>query len=279
VAVIGSGPPGLAAAQQLNRAGHSVTVFEKADRIGGLLRYGIPDFKLGRTPSDRRLAPDGAGRCRVQTGRSRGSDVEGDDLRKEFDRAAVGGWCRESAGPECAGRNLKGIHFAMDPSATEPAGGGRPRAGQIRPPQARGDYRGGDTGADCLGTAHRQKAHSVHQFEIMPEPPLERSRADTVAALALQLRIESSHEEGACAKWAAATTHFSGDEQGNVKQLHARPRGAPPALNGSPYRVRSGMLTWSLLAMGFTGPVRLACSNSLIPDWMRAATSPRTKTT
>ena len=187
-----------------------------------------------------------------------GIDVKGDDLRKEFDVLLLAGGAENPRDLNVPGRKLKGIHFAMEylPQQNRRVAGDRV-PGQILATGKRVVIiGGGDTGADCLGTAHRQKAHSVHQFEIMPLPPLERSPQTPWPLWPLQLRIESSHEEGGVREWAAATTHFSGDEQGNVKQLHAVRVGPPPRfeqVSGTEFTLDVGLV---LLAMGFTGPVR-----------------------
>jgi glutamate synthase (NADPH/NADH) small chain len=176
VAVVGSGPAGLAAAQQLNRAGHWVTLFEKADRIGGLLRYGIPDFKMEKRVLDRRLEQLIAEGVQFQTNAHVGHNVPVEALRKEFDAILLTGGAEAPRDLKVPGRELKGIHFAMDflPQQNKRVAGDDV-PGQIF---ATGKHvviiGGGDTGADCLGTCHRHKAASVSQFEIMPMPPAER---------------------------------------------------------------------------------------------------------
>src|SRR5579872_4701672 len=217
VAVIGSGPAGLAAAQQLARAGHSVTVFEKADRIGGLLRYGIPDFKMEKTVLDRRLHQMAAEGVDFKVNAHVGVNVSVDDLRKDFDAILLAGGAEQPRDLNLPGRKLKGIHFAMEFLPQQNKRG----AGDTVPDQILATGKrvviigGGDTGADCLGTCHRQKAKSVIQFEIMPKPPQERAPNTPWPMWPLQLRTESSHEEGGHRDWAAATTKFIGDEKGN----------------------------------------------------------------
>ncbi len=258
VAVIGSGPSGLAAAQQLNRAGHSVTIFEKADRLGGLLRYGIPDFKMEKHILDRRLEQMEQEGVTFQPRSHVGQSVPVEDLRKEFDVILLAGGAEHPRDLKVPGRELKGIHFAMEflPQQNKVVAGDSV-AGQIL---ATGKHvviiGGGDTGADCLGTVHRQKAASVHQFEIMPMPPNERSPKTPWPLWPLQLRTESSHEEGGLRDWAVATTRFTGDDRGRVKQLHAVRVGPPPKfepLPGTEFTLEAGLV---LLAMGFLGPVK-----------------------
>ena len=258
VAVIGSGPAGLAAAQQLNRAGHSVTLFEKNDRIGGLLRYGIPDFKLEKTVLDRRLTQMLEEGVVFQTGAHVGKNVPVEDLRRDFDALLLTGGAELPRNLPVPGRELKGIHFAMEylPQQNRTVAGDLVE-GQIL---ATGKHvviiGGGDTGADCLGTAHRQKAASVHQFEIMPQPPAERSPFTPWPLWPLQLRTESAHEEGGIRDWAVATARFTGDENGNVKQLHALRVGPPPKFEpmpGTEFAIDADLV---LIAMGFLGPVK-----------------------
>ncbi len=260
VAVVGSGPAGLAAAQQLNRAGHSVTVFEKADRIGGLLRYGIPDFKLEKRILDRRLEQLCAEGIVFQTNAHVGKNVLVEDLTKEFDAILLSGGAEHPRDLRVPGRELNGIHFAMDflPLQNRLCAGERINGKSTM--LARGKrvviIGGGDTGADCLGTCHRQKAASVHQFEIMPLPPNERAPETPWPLWPLQLRVESAHEEGGQREWAVATTCFSGDEQGNVEKLHAIRVGPPPKFEpiaGTEFTIEADLV---LLAMGFTGPVK-----------------------
>jgi glutamate synthase (NADPH/NADH) small chain len=258
VAVVGSGPAGLAAAQQLNRAGHSVTVFEKADRIGGLLRYGIPDFKMEKHLLDRRLEQMIAEGVQFQTNAHIGGNIPAADLRNEFDAVLLAGGAESPRDLKVPGRELKGIHYAMDFLPQQ----NKRIAGDEVPNQilATGKHvviiGGGDTGADCLGTCHRQKAKSVTQFEIMPMPPAERAETTPWPLWPLQLRSESSHEEGGKRDWAVNTTSFTG-ENGEVKKLHAIRVGPPPkfeAIAGSEFTLHAELV---LLAMGFTGPVKV----------------------
>ncbi len=258
VAVIGSGPAGLAAAQQLRRAGHEVTVFEKADRVGGLLRYGIPDFKMEKHLIDRRVEQMSAEGVTFSVNSHVGHNVAVDDLRKEFDAILLAGGAEAPRDLRVPGRELQGIHFAMEflPQSN------RRVAGEEVPNQIVGTGKnviiigGGDTGADCLGTSHRQKAKSVRQFEIMPQPPSDRSPNTPWPLWPLQLRTESSHEEGGIREWSIGTTSFTGDGNGNVKQLHAIRLGQPPRFEPVAGTEMTFDADLVLLAMGFTGPVR-----------------------
>ena len=265
VAVVGSGPAGLAAAQQLTRAGHWVTVFEKSDRSGGLLRYGIPNFKMEKPVLDRRLQQMAAEGVEFQTNVHVGKTITADELRRDFSAILLAGGAEHPRDLNVPGRDLKGIHFAME----------------FLPQQNRrceGDYvadqilatgkrvviiGGGDTGADCLGTSHRHKAASVHQFEIMPMPPNDRAPHTPWPLWPLQLRVESSHEEGGLRDWSIATTKFTGDEHGNVKKLHAIRVSPPPLFEPIPGTEFTLDVDLVLLAMGFTGPVKTGIIDQL----------------
>jgi glutamate synthase (NADPH) small chain len=267
VAVVGSGPAGLAAAQQLRRAGHSVTVYEKNDRIGGLLRYGIPNFKLEKHVLDRRIEQMRAEGVVFETSAHVGVNVAVKFLREEYDAILLCGGAEHPRDLTIPGRELKGIHYAMeflpqqnrrnegDPEETLLA-----NMGAAEPILAHGKcvviIGGGDTGADCLGTCHRQHPKSIHQFEIMPKPPAERAASTPWPLWPLQLRTEGAHEEGGIRDWAINSLKFTGDELGNVKQLHAVRVGPPPkfeAIPGSEFVMDVDLV---LLAMGFLGPVR-----------------------
>jgi glutamate synthase (NADPH/NADH) small chain len=260
VAVIGSGPAGMAAAQQLARAGHDVSLFEKNDRIGGLLRYGIPNFKMEKHLIDRRMRQMEAEGVRFVTNAHVGQNVSVDDLRSQFDALLLTGGAEWSRDLKVPGRELQGIHFAMEflPQQNRRCEGDKvPDEGAILATGKRVVIiGGGDTGADCLGTSHRQKALSVHQFELMPEPPKERAAQTPWPLWPMQLRVESSHEEGGRREWAIATTKFTGDEQGNVKQLHTTRVGPPPKFEPMPGTEETFDADLVLLAMGFLGPVR-----------------------
>ena len=258
VAVIGSGPAGLAAAQQLNRVGHLVTVFEKSDRIGGLLTYGIPDFKLEKGIVSRRVD-----QLRDEGVEFRGSvhvgvDVTAEQLQKDYDAICVAIGSRAPRDLPVPGRELKGIHFAMDFLEQQ----NRRNAGDPIPESeailAGGKHviviGGGDTGSDCIGTSHRQGAKSVTNFEIMPQPPPTRAESTPWPKWPLMLRTSSSHEEGGTREFAVMTDRFGGDD-GRVQRLHAvrieYKDGRPQRIAGSEFELDADLV---LLAMGFLYP-------------------------
>ena len=258
VAIVGSGPAGLAAAQQLNRAGHWVTVYEKADRIGGLLRYGIPEFKLEKSIIDRRLDLMEKEGIRFVTDAHVGKSLPVEDLQREFDAIVLAGGAEHPRDLPVPGRELKGIHYAMDflPQQNKRCHGDtlETELDILAAGKRVVIIGGGDTGADCLGTTHRQKPISVHQFEIMPMPPEQRSPQTPWPLWPMQLRIEGAHEEGGVRGWSIATSKFTGDEHGNVKQLHGVRVGPPPKFEpiaGSEFTMDADLV---LLAMGFLGP-------------------------
>jgi glutamate synthase (NADPH/NADH) small chain len=260
VAVVGSGPAGLAAAQQLRRSGHSVTVYEKNDRIGGLLRYGIPNFKLEKHVIDRRLKQMRAEGVTFVTNAHVGVNVPAETLVEEYDATLLAGGSERPRDLPIPGRELKGIHFAMEFLPQQ----NRRCEGDVVDPSiaihAEGKrvviLGGGDTGADCLGTSLRQKALSVHQFEIMPKPPETRAASTPWPMWPMQLRTESSHEEGGIRDWSIGSVSFGGDEQGRVKQLHAVRVGPPPTFTPIPGSEFTLDVDLVLLALGFLSPVR-----------------------
>ncbi len=256
VAVVGSGPAGLAAAQQLNRAGHLVTVFEKNDRIGGLLRYGIPDFKLEKRIVDRRLEQMTAEGIVFKTRMHVGGNVPVEDLRKEFDAILLAGGAEQARDLPVPGRELAGVHFAMEflPQQNRRVAGDRVERNILASGKRVVILGGGDTGADCLGTCHRQGAASVHQFEIMPQPPDMRAESTPWPLWPLQMRTESSHEEGGVRDWAVSTLRFEGN--GKVERLVCTRVSPPPKFEpvpGTEFTIEADLV---LFALGFTGPVR-----------------------
>ena len=266
VAVVGSGPAGLAAAQQLNRCGHWVTVFERDEYIGGLLTLGIPDFKLEKPVVQRRVQQMRDEGVIFKTGVNVGADYAAADLIADFDAVVLTGGCTVPRDLPVPGRELSGVHFAMEFLTQQ----NRLNAGQSIPPDERISAEGkrvvilggGDTGSDCLGTSHRQGAEVVYQCELLPEPPAERSEDNPWPLWPLILRTSSSQEEGGIRDYDILTTHFSGSG-GNVEKLHAVriEWGAPdesgrPAMNrveGSEFEIDVDLV---LLAMGFVHPQR-----------------------
>ncbi len=260
VAVVGSGPAGLAAAQQLARKGHLVTVFEKADRIGGLLRYGIPDFKMEKHHIDRRMAQMEAEGVTFRTRCHVGVDVTVEELRKQFHAIVLAGGAEQPRDLRVPGRELKGIHFAMEflPLNNRRNAGDEIPAGEWISAAGKNVIiiGGGDTGADCLGTSIRHGAKSIRQFEIMPMPPSERSPQTPWPLWPYQLRSETSHEEGGERIWSISTLEFLGDENGHVRALRTTRVGPPPKFEPLPGTEEVYEAELVLLAMGFTGPVK-----------------------
>jgi glutamate synthase (NADPH/NADH) small chain len=263
VAVVGSGPAGLAAAQQLTRAGHTVTVFERDDRIGGLLRYGIPEFKMEKRHIDRRLDQMRAEGTEFRSGVNVGVDITAAELRSQFDAVVLAGGATAGRDLPIPGRELDGIHQAMEylPWSNRVQQGDPVLGDDGQPPvTAKGKHvviiGGGDTGADCLGTAHRQGAASVHQFEIMPRPPETRAEATPWPTYPLMYRVSSAHEEGGDRVYSVNTEQFIGDA-GRVTAL----RGYEVEMNAGKFEKVDGTdfelpVDLVLLAMGFTGPER-----------------------
>jgi len=265
VAVVGSGPAGLAAAQQLRRLGHSVTVFERDDRIGGLLRYGIPDFKMEKWVLDRRLEQMTAEGVIFKTNVEVGRDLPVDQLRREFDAVLLAGGAMQGRELPVPGRELGGIHLAMEYLTQQ----NKINAGDTVDPEQRIDAKGkrvviiggGDTGSDCLGTAHRQGASEIYQFELLPEPPPKRAESTPWPLWPMQLRSSHAHEEGCKREWSVSTKAFIG-KNGRVEKLQAvrvelktDPEGRSQFIEvpGSAFELPVDLV---LLAMGFTGPVK-----------------------
>src|SRR6202051_2703055 len=256
VAVVGSGPAGMACAQQLARAGHEVHVYERWAKAGGLLRYGIPDFKMEKIHVDRRVVQMEAEGVVFHYGAHVGVDVPADKLLKDHDAVVLTGGAEAPRDLPVPGRELKGIHFAMDflPQQNRRVSG--EKADNSAPILAAGKHvvviGGGDTGSDCIGTSFRQGAASVTNFEIMPQPPLHENKALTWPNWPLKLRPSSSHEEGAERDFAVTTTHFSG-ANGVVQKLHCmRVDDKLKPLPGSEFWIPADLV---LLAMGFVHPV------------------------
>ncbi|MFN3944736.1 MAG: glutamate synthase subunit beta [Allosphingosinicella sp.] len=256
IAIVGSGPAGLACAQQLARFGHAPTVFEKADRIGGLLRYGIPDFKLAKALIDRRVAQMEAEGVIFRTNMEVGVSVSVARLMDDYDMLVLAGGAERPRDLDVPGRHLGGIHFAMDYlTQANRRVAGLPEQGA--PILAEGRHvvviGGGDTGSDCIGTANRQGAASIVQLEIMPQPPLRENKALSWPRWPLKLRTSSSHEEGCDREYSVLTLGFAGRE-GQVTGLHCVRAefadGAPRPVPGSNFELPADLV---LLAMGFTG--------------------------
>ncbi|OBJ13255.1 glutamate synthase subunit beta [Mycobacterium colombiense] len=261
VAVVGSGPAGLAAAQQLTRAGHTVTVFERADRIGGLLRYGIPEFKMEKRVLDRRLDQMRAEGTEFRAGVNVGVDITAEQLRADFDAVVLAGGATAARDLPIPGRELDGIHQAMEylPWGNRVQEGDDVLGPDGEPPITAKDKKvviigGGDTGADCLGTAHRQGATIIHQFEIMPRPPETRAPSTPWPTYPLMYRVSSAHEEGGERVFSVNTEEFVG-EDGRVTALKAHEvtmqDGKFVKVEGSEFELEVDLV---LLAMGFVGP-------------------------
>ncbi|PIQ89276.1 MAG: glutamate synthase [Candidatus Omnitrophica bacterium CG11_big_fil_rev_8_21_14_0_20_42_13] len=258
VAVVGSGPAGLACADQLNKAGHSVTVFERDDKPGGILRYGIPDFKIEKSVIDRRIDLMKKEGIEFKTGINAGIDYESAKLLKEFDALSLACGSRMPRDLKIEGRELSGIHFAMDyliQNNKRVSGENIPQDREITAKDKRVVViGGGDTGADCVGTANRQGASCVVQIEVMPKPPECRDDSCPWPRYPLLLKTSSSHEEGAQRHWAILTKKFSG-EGGRVKKLHcARVEFKSRQIKeiaGSEFEIEADLV---ILAIGFVHP-------------------------
>ena len=264
VAIIGSGPAGLAAADQLNRVGHNVTVFEKSSRIGGLLRYGIPEFKMEKRFLDRRISLMEAEGVVFRTGVNVGADISAEQIRHDYDAVLLAGGAGQPRDLKVPGRELLGVHFAMEYLTQQ----NRRNEGKIIPEEEAiraTDKRvviigGGDTGADCLGTVHRQNARSVAQFELLPQPPDIRTPDNPWPLWPHIFRISSAHEEGGERVFSVSTDSFSGTD-GRVSKLHGTKveiiredgRMSFKPVPDSGFNMDVDLV---LLAMGFVGPVR-----------------------
>jgi len=262
VAVVGSGPAGLGAADQLNHAGHLVTVFEKSDRIGGLLRYGIPEFKLEKKVLDRRLAIMKAEGVVFRTSANIGHGVPARSLLRDFDAIVLAGGAGQPRDLPIPGRDLRGVHLAMEYLTQQ----NRICEGESVEPAdlitAAGKnviiIGGGDTGADCLGTVHRQGARSVHQFELLPRPPEERAEDNPWPLWPQIFRVSTAHEEGGERLYSVSTLRFDGTAEGGVRSLQAvnvvptRENGRMmfKPVPGSEFEIPADLV---LLAMGFVG--------------------------
>jgi glutamate synthase (NADPH) small chain len=265
VAVIGSGPAGLAAADQLNRAGHTVTVFERADRVGGLLRYGIPEFKLEKRVLDRRLALMRSEGIVFRAGCHVGIDISADDLLSDFDAVVLAGGATAPRDLRVPGRDLHGIHFAMEylTAQNRRCEGDELSSAEIISAEGKQVViiGGGDTGADCLGTALRQGAAAVRQLELLPRPPDGRAAENPWPEWPHIFRVSSAHEEGGERLYAVSTERFIGDRHGrvaglrgvNVERRVVDGRTVFEPVEGSQFELPADLV---LLAMGFTGPER-----------------------
>jgi len=257
IAIVGSGPAGMAAAQQLARVGHHVVVLEKNDRIGGLLRYGIPDFKMEKIHIDRRVRQMEEEGVVFKTNQNVGENVKPDDLINEYDAVILAGgaeWPRDLPIP---GRDLDGVHFAMDflPLQNKVVAGDKFKDQIMATNKHVVVIGGGDTGSDCVGTSNRHGAASISQFELMPQPPENENKLLAWPYWPLKMRTSSSHEEGCDRDWSIATKSFVDDGNGKVKELIASKvkweDGKMKEIPGSEFKLKADLV---LLAMGFISP-------------------------
>jgi glutamate synthase (NADPH) small chain len=266
VAVIGSGPAGLAAAQQLTRAGHTVAVYERADKIGGLLRYGIPEFKMEKHILDRRLEQMEKEGTRFRAGVDVGIELTGTDLRRKYDAVVLAVGATQWRDLNIKGRELKGVYQAMEFLPW----GNKQALGEVEEPQINVAGKhvvilgGGDTGADCLGTSVRQGAASVTQLEIMPRPSDERSSSQPWPTYPMIYRVSSAHEEQDNRMFAVSTEEFLGDSDGNLRAIKIVEtefvNGKFEAKTGSEKEIKADFV---FMAMGFTGPEKSSLINQL----------------
>ena len=258
VAIVGSGPAGMACAQQLARAGHDVVVFEKNDRIGGLMRYGIPNFKLDKGLIDRRMEQMRAEGVEFRVGQYVGVDVPAQEIMDQFDAVVLSGGSEQARDLPAPGRELQGVHFAMEFLTQQ----NKVVAGDVLPGQIKAGGKhvvvigGGDTGSDCVGTSNRQGAASVTQLEVMPRPPEQENRPLTWPNWPLKMRTSSSQEEGCNRDWSVTTKKFVGSN-GKVEKLHCVrvewKDGKMLEIPGSEFELQADLV---LLAMGFVRPVQ-----------------------
>ncbi|MBV6493535.1 MAG: Glutamate synthase [NADPH] small chain [Turneriella sp.] len=259
VAVVGSGPSGMAASQQLARMGHSVTLFEKNEKIGGLIRFGIPDFKFEKWQIDRRAEQLVAEGVEIKTGVTVGKDIAVEKLLADYDAIVLAGGAEAPRDLPIPGRELKGVYYAMEFLPQN----NRMNAGiPVKDAISAKDKHvvvigGGDTGSDCVGTSHRHHAASVTQLELFPMPPLERPPSTPWPYWPMKLRTSSSHEEGGERMWSINTLCFNGDDKGNVKSLSCikgeMKAGKFVETPGSEFELKADLV---FLAMGFLGPVK-----------------------
>ena len=259
VAIVGAGPSGLACAQQLARAGHSVVVFEKNSKMGGLMRYGIPDFKLNKDLINRRMAQMQAEGVEFRPNSHVGHNVLPERLMAKFDAIVLTGGSEKPRDLPVPGRDLDGVHFAMDFLPQQNRRNSGESIGNAEEILATGKHvvvlGGGDTGADCVGTSARQGAASITQMEIMPKPPEKEDKDVTWPNWPVKLRSSTSHEEGCKREWSVGTTSFEGKD-GKITTLNAAQmdwsNGSPEPVEGSGYEIKADLV---LLAMGFLNPI------------------------
>ncbi len=271
VAIVGAGPSGLACAQQLARAGHSVVVFEKNSKMGGLLRYGIPDFKLNKDLINRRLSQMQAEGVEFRPNSHVGDNILPERLLAKFDAIVLTGGSEKPRDLPIPGRNLDGVHFAMEFLPQQNRRNSGEPLGNVQEILATGKHvvvlGGGDTGADCVGTSARQGAASITQMEIMPKPPEKENKDVTWPNWPVKLRSSTSHEEGCKREWSVGTTSFEGKD-GRITSLKVAQmdwsNGKPEPIKGSNYEIKADLV---LLAMGFLNPIHESMLNDFGVDY------------